>query len=98
MHEIENKSVVLNTTARKKEVRTTNCFNTNEQPFVVIINFLIFLNTNDPHNNKISKADTQWHFSQWLSEKRSSARMKVFSLVTRHSFIYPSACLFIRRI
>jgi hypothetical protein len=21
-----------------------------------------FLNTNDPHNNKISKADTQWHF------------------------------------
>lgn len=43
MHEIENKSVVLNTTARKKEVSTTNCFNTNEQPFVVIIKFTFIL-------------------------------------------------------
>jgi hypothetical protein len=25
-----------------------------------------FLNTNDPHNNKISKADTQWHFFNQL--------------------------------
>ena len=37
-----------------------------------------FLNTNDPHNNKISKADTQWHFSVCYSLNIINSGFKVF--------------------